>query len=269
MIVLTGLVFGAVTIGAYVSQLDNDWSSGQNASLAADGERGVSATGAVAGQIEGRTDAAASTQAMRRRALRDDVEALRAQPTSSIGAQAGDALAIAALQYARQTNQQQTSQRQQTNQLQQTNTPWQPAVNSNRTQTSSATNPEHAHPGRAAHGGHARGASGSTKKPHSAQSSATTSGTNHARGGSHRSSSTADRSAKKTASVAPEVRPWPQGVESPASIPRAGLTTQAETQAIASDAPKTRAEVRAELERARENGTLPAFGNPEPMGPRP
>lgn len=32
-------------------------------------------------------------------------------------------------------------------------------------------------------------------------------------------------------------------------------------------APKTRAQVRAEIERARENGSLPAFGNPDPAGP--
>lgn len=31
--------------------------------------------------------------------------------------------------------------------------------------------------------------------------------------------------------------------------------------------PKTRAQVRAEIERARENGSLPAFGNPDPAGP--
>ncbi|EDZ98455.1 hypothetical protein BH160DRAFT_6243 [Burkholderia sp. H160] len=264
MIVLTGLVFGAVTIGAYVSQLDNDWSSGQNASLAADGERGVSATGVVVGRIEGPTDAAAIAQTTPRRALRDDVSTLRAQPDESIGAQAGDALAIAALQYAREKNQQQTYPPQQINQPQPTNTPWQPAVNSDRTQTSPAAKTEHARHSRGAHGEHARGPSSGTKKPRSAQSAATASGTSHARGGNHRNSSTAERSAKNAASVAPEA--WPS---SPVSTPREGLTTPAETQAIASNAPKTRAEVRAELEHARENGTLPAFGNPEPTGPRP
>jgi hypothetical protein len=58
-----------------------------------------------------------------------------------------------------------------------------------------------------------------------------------------------------------------QGVEWTPPIPRAGLATQANTQATSGNAPKTRAEVRAELERARENGTLPAFGNPQPTGP--
>jgi Domain of unknown function (DUF4148) len=36
---------------------------------------------------------------------------------------------------------------------------------------------------------------------------------------------------------------------------------------VSDQAPKTRAQVRAELERARDNGTLPRFGNPDPAGP--
>lgn len=43
---------------------------------------------------------------------------------------------------------------------------------------------------------------------------------------------------------------------------------QASAISTASDqGPKTRAQVRAELERARENGALPRFGNPDPAGP--
>jgi hypothetical protein len=253
MIVLTGLVFGVLAIGAYVSQLDNDWSSGRDVSLVADGERSVRGTGAVAGPGEG----GAGVEAPRRRALRDDVAALRAQPNESIGAQAGDALAIAALQLAQQTNR-----------SQQTNTAQQPAPKSNRMQAEAAAQTEHAQREHAQRGGvapgeHARGTSGARTKPRSTHSAATTSGTGHARGGSHRSTSTAERSAKKkTASVAPGEwsfsRYAVQGVDSP---PSAG------PQAIASNAPKTRSEVRAELERARENGSLPAFGNPEPTGP--
>ncbi|SDR56433.1 protein of unknown function [Paraburkholderia tuberum] len=258
MIVLMGLVFGAVTIGAYVSQLDNDWSSGRDVSLVADGGRGVSAT-AAAGQSEGRPGAATVAPATRRHALRDDVAALRAQRAASIGAQAGDALAIAALQFARESNK---AQQQQQPHPQQTSLPPQPAVTSNRTQAPSTAKTGHAH--------HSRVASGTTTKPRSAQSVATTSGS-HARGGSHRKSSTAERSGKKAASVVPEARPLPQyatqGVESPWSMPRAGLTSQSATQAVASNGPKTRAEVEAELVRARENGTMPAFGRPEPSGP--
>ncbi|MEM5298200.1 hypothetical protein VSR82_28205 [Burkholderia sp. JPY481] len=244
MIVLTGLVFGAVTIGAYVSQLDNDWSSGRDVSLVADGERSVGATGAAAA---------------RHHALPDDVTALRSQPAPSIGAQAGDALAIAALQFARESNK---PQPQVQPQPQPANLPPQPAVSSNRTQAPPAAKTVRSH--------HSQVASGTTTKPRSAQSAATTSG-NHARGSSHRKSSTAERSGKKAAGVAPEVRQSPQhatqGVESAWSMPRSGQSSQATTEAIVNSGPKTRAEVQAELARARENGTMPAFGRPAPSGP--
>jgi hypothetical protein len=36
---------------------------------------------------------------------------------------------------------------------------------------------------------------------------------------------------------------------------------------VASEAPKTRAEVSMEIERARADGALPRFGNPDPAGP--
>lgn len=36
---------------------------------------------------------------------------------------------------------------------------------------------------------------------------------------------------------------------------------------LKTDGPKTRAQVREEIARARENGSLPAFGNPDPAGP--
>ncbi|SAK55503.1 hypothetical protein AWB80_02097 [Caballeronia pedi] len=37
--------------------------------------------------------------------------------------------------------------------------------------------------------------------------------------------------------------------------------------AMTSNAPRTRAEVRADLARARIDGTIPRFGNPDPYGP--
>jgi hypothetical protein len=38
-------------------------------------------------------------------------------------------------------------------------------------------------------------------------------------------------------------------------------------QATANQGPKTREQVRAELARARMDGTIPRFGNPDPYGP--
>ena len=39
------------------------------------------------------------------------------------------------------------------------------------------------------------------------------------------------------------------------------------TEAAPASGPKTRAQVRAELARARADGTIPRFGNPDPYGP--
>jgi hypothetical protein len=257
LIVLTSLVFGAVVIGAYVSQRDNDWSSGQDASLVADNERGLGGARVAAGPGEGQPGATLSAQALRRRALRDDVAASRTQPNMSIGAQAGDALAIAALELARQTNREQ--QMEPTPQAAPKSN-----VKANRTQTPSTARTEHAHPGRVASAEHTKGKPGATKRTHSTQGVATTSGSGHARGGNHSSSSSAERSAKTAASVAPQ--PWSlpqdarQDAEPSATVSRSGFPAPAQTQAVANNGPKTRAEVQAELAHARESGTLPEFG---------
>lgn len=39
------------------------------------------------------------------------------------------------------------------------------------------------------------------------------------------------------------------------------------TQAVSTQGPKTRAQVREELAQARADGTIPRFGNPDPYGP--
>ncbi|WP_254700359.1 DUF4148 domain-containing protein [Trinickia violacea] len=39
------------------------------------------------------------------------------------------------------------------------------------------------------------------------------------------------------------------------------------TQAVSTQGPKTRAQVRAELAQARADGSIPRFGNPDPYGP--
>jgi len=55
-------------------------------------------------------------------------------------------------------------------------------------------------------------------------------------------------------------------------VTQAVQTTQSDAKppplpAVASQAPKTRAEVKMEIERARTDGALPRFGNPDPAGP--
>jgi hypothetical protein len=90
-----------------------------------------------------------------------------------------------------------------------------------------------------------------------------------------------------SAPVAVPAPPVQQGAQKPPAVstvptePQADLTTQATlpspplipstpsaaTGVKTDDGPKTRAQVRAEIARARQNGGLPAFGNPDPAGP--
>jgi hypothetical protein len=51
------------------------------------------------------------------------------------------------------------------------------------------------------------------------------------------------------------------------ALPPAQPVAQKPLPVQASQAPKTRAQVRAELDRARADGSLPRFGNPDPAGP--
>ncbi|MFB9127293.1 hypothetical protein ACFFYR_30520, partial [Paraburkholderia dipogonis] len=78
-----------------------------------------------------------------------------------------------------------------------------------------------------------------------------------------------------------QVQQKPPAVPTVQTEPQADLTAQATlpspplvqsmpsggTAARSDDGPKTRSQVRAEIVRARENGSLPAFGNPDPAGP--
>ncbi|WP_345816345.1 hypothetical protein AAGS40_19095 [Paraburkholderia sp. PREW-6R] len=62
----------------------------------------------------------------------------------------------------------------------------------------------------------------------------------------------------------------PQTLPTAQVAPRAPLTATASstgTQISADSGPKTRAQVREEIVRARSDGSLPAFGNPDPAGP--
>jgi hypothetical protein len=78
--------------------------------------------------------------------------------------------------------------------------------------------------------------------------------------------------------VAPTVHPAPEVVSAPdaapattpvvASLPVVQQGVRPEPAPVGpSQGPKSREEVRAELERARTDGSLPRFGNPDPAGP--
>ena len=59
----------------------------------------------------------------------------------------------------------------------------------------------------------------------------------------------------------------PSEISAQAVLPPVAETTVPSAPLLKPDGPKTRAQVRAEIARARENGSLPAFGNPDPAGP--
>ena len=68
--------------------------------------------------------------------------------------------------------------------------------------------------------------------------------------------------------VAPAVAPTPAPTPVIASLPAVQPTVRPDTAPVGSQqGPKTREQVRAELERARADGSLSRFGNPDPAGP--
>jgi uncharacterized membrane-anchored protein YhcB (DUF1043 family) len=73
----------------------------------------------------------------------------------------------------------------------------------------------------------------------------------------------------QAAQTAPSVptTPQPEITAHAALPPPAAQTGVPGAPLLKPDGPKTRAQVRAELARARENGSLPPFGNPDPAGP--
>lgn len=86
-------------------------------------------------------------------------------------------------------------------------------------------------------------------------------------------------SSSEPQSMPPSTQTAAASVQSVPSTPQPEMTAQAELPPAAiqntvpsapllkTDGPKTRAQVREEIARARENGSLPAFGNPDPAGP--
>jgi hypothetical protein len=75
-----------------------------------------------------------------------------------------------------------------------------------------------------------------------------------------------------TVEAAPAVVPAPESAPAPApvipSMPAVQQTVRPEPAPVApSPGPKSREQVRAELERARLDGSIPRFGNPDPAGP--
>ncbi|NML35045.1 DUF4148 domain-containing protein [Paraburkholderia antibiotica] len=221
MAVCTGLVVGAVALGAYVSQSEGGWLSADEISRI---EAASIRANAASGRIGSLDETMPDDQALRRSALRNDLNAISPlQPGEGVDTrlpqiQPGDA------RPAPQT----TSQ------------PSPPTTKPKRTQTAKSA---HSRESRAVLRAQVRSAAVLAKKPRSAQTVGAVSGGTS--GGTSGSSS---------GSIFGVDRAWL-------------LNSRGLHSVEAGNAPKTRAQVRAELARAREDGSMPAFGNPNPMGP--
>jgi hypothetical protein len=313
--VFTGLVIGAVAIGAYayVSQSGDDRSAADELGLAHGGNSAHSARGDImsgaitSGSVKTSGKPAASEaerlHAARKSLLRDDVAAARARPNAPRPGQQNDDQGVALKQQA------------QTDQAQQralaaspVDTAAQPEGTAARIALYSAMQSAPSRDSQFAAHEHPKRASPSYAKNRRAVQTVTAAAGSYSASNANVSTATAlhDTSQRAYASpamnvvesapgslnvpIAPIAPMAPQasaslqqpefGVAAAQSKPQAEITAQAIlspplVQTMPADAvspkldsgPKTRAQVRAEIVRARADGSLPAFGNPDPAGP--
>jgi hypothetical protein len=308
-VVFTGLVIGAVAIGAYayVSQSGDDGSSADELGLKRGGESARSARGDVesgavtSGRIKARNDSAATEaarlQAARNSLLRDDVAAARAQLNAVRAPHKNDDRVIEL---------QKQVQVQADNDLRALAEPVdqasQPVGQSARTSSSSPVKGAHTRDSRFATRENSNRASSYAKNRHPAETatvgsvsdSGASSGDATAAGALPIASQSADAPpAMKVVESAPTAPGAPAAINAPPSTQQPAHTVQTvpsnpqdepAAQTVLSQplvqpapssgtlpkpdgGPKTRAQVRAEIVRARQDGSLPAFGNPDPAGP--
>ena len=304
-IVLTGLVVSAVAIAAYVSHASKPWTSTDEFGSArgdtpAYRTRGDTISGAViSGPVTARSDSssamAGSLQAARNSLQRDDLAAAQAQLDAVHSAHQDDDQ-VRALQKEVQTRT--DNEQRAVNAAQVEKTP-QPAAKPAR--MSSSTKHAWSREGRLAGREHAHRSSSYAKSQaaldklvarvdsNSAPNVRTPATSGPAMASQPASIQTGVKVMQSTSSapVAVPAPPAQQREQKPPAVsivpaqPQADLTTQATlpspplvqstpsaaTGVKTDDGPKTRSQVRAEIARARENGSLPAFGNPDPAGP--
>lgn len=315
-VVFTGLVIGAVAIGAYayVSQSEGDWSPTDELGLARRGAPAHSARGAImsgkvtSGTVKSRSDSAATTterlQAARNSLLRDDVAAARAQLNAIRAARQNDDQVV---ELKRQV-QEQADKEQRALAASQVAETARPVEKAARASPSAPVKSAHSRENRLAARQHANRASSYAKNQGAAGTATTLAGGYSAQSGSVSAASALPRVSQQAstppvmnvventavtlnAPVAPVVPIAPHGsapLQQPQETGQSALSkpqTEQTAQATASpplvqtmpfgggvlpkldSGPKSRAQVRAEIVRAREDGSLPAFGNPDPAGP--
>lgn len=298
-IVLTSLLVGAVAIAAYISQSDKSWLSADELGLERDNAsshstRGDTMTGSVSsGPVVKRSDLATAIagdlQAARNSLQRNDLASAQAQLDAVRSAHRNDDQVLA-LQTEVEAR---AEQAQHAPVATHAEGPAGQGGKSARLSSLSSGKTAHSHE------------SSAVTREHSSRASSSYAKTRHARETVVAAVGTGSTSSGKTRGGAPIVasvassgpaalKVVPNGASAPAesqpaqqtppiSAPpdrQADLTAQAVpaqsapqlspsagTVLKSEGGPKTRAQVRAEIARARADGSLPAFGNPDPAGP--
>lgn len=311
-IVFTGLVVGAVAIGAYVSQSGEGWLSADELGLTRGDEstrsarghimNGTVTSGSVAARGDSATTRAGRLQAARNSLLRHDVASARAQLNAVRPAHNDDPQVIEL--HEQVWEQADTQQHAVAAPVDQTPQPvMTPARTSSSAPLKSAPSRDshfatHERSNRAASYAKNRGtvepvavSTGSYDASRGSGSAGDASLLPGQTGDAQAAMKEMERAPKAlatpTAPIAPAapdapppMQPSAQTVPTPPSNPPAALTAQTVlpppviqptpsggTSSTADGGPKTRAQVRAEIARARQDGSLPAFGNPNPAGP--
>ncbi|MFL9868790.1 DUF4148 domain-containing protein [Paraburkholderia fungorum] len=299
-IVLTSVVVGVVGIAAYISQSDKNWLSPDEAGLErgnawAHDTRGDTITGSVsAGPVVAPADSAAAIagnlEAARRSLQRNDLVAAQAQLDAVRSAHRGDDRVLA-LQKEVAARVEQAPHAQAAAQVEKSTRQGGKPARSSSLFYGHTVRPHENHFATREHAN--RAPSSYAKTRWGPETTVTTvgagsvsSGTANGAGvpavGRASSSVAAEATAAvvSTATGSPADLKPTQAVSATQPVPQAELTAPAQSTpwgpqlAPAAGTPtnsesgaKTRAQVRAEIARARADGGLPAFGNPDPAGP--
>ncbi|MFM0211835.1 DUF4148 domain-containing protein [Paraburkholderia sediminicola] len=296
-IVLTSLFVSAVAIAAYISQSGKSWLSADELGLERDNAsahytRGDMVTGSVSsGPVVTRSDSAAATaanlQAARKSLQRNDLVAAQAQ-LDAVRSTHRDDDQVLALQREVEAR---TKQTQQAPAAAHGEKRAQQGSKSARSSSPSSGKTGRGHESYFATHEHSNRASSSAKTrraPETVVATASAGSTTSARAIGTGAPVVASASLPVPAQVkvvsnvtsAPAASTPTPPTSAPPPDPQARLTVQAAPVQSAAQlgpstgallqsdgGPKTRAEVRAEIARARADGNLPAFGNPDPAGP--
>jgi hypothetical protein len=291
-IVLTSLFVGAVAIAAYISQSNKSWLSTDELGLERDNAsahytRGDMVTGSVrSGPVVARSDSAAAIagdlRAARNSLQRNDLVAAQAQ-LDVVRSTHRDDDQVLALQREVAARAEQTQHALATAHGEKRAQQGSKSVRSSSPSSGKTGRAHEIHFATHEHSNRASSYAKTRRAPETvvatASAGSTTSGTGapvvanspspvpaQVKGGSNVTSAPA-ASLPTQATLAPPPGPHAELTEQAATGQSAAQLAPSATPLKSDGGPKTRAEVRAEIARARADGSLPAFGNPDPAGP--